>query len=153
MKITLYTLAHRFRGMKEIAGEKDQPFIVWCHSLCGLGIDQPDETPWCSSWLNGLAFLLGLPRSESAAARSWLEVGKPVFADEARPEFDVVVFKRGPDPQPGPEVTRGAPGHVGLFAGEDTNGEILVLGGNQGNTVSIQRFPANRLLGIRRLYD
>lgn len=150
MDITLYDLAQRFVGLKEIAGEKDNGFIVWAHSLCGLS-DVHDEVPWCSSFLNALAWMLRLPRSKSAAARSWLELGYPVELEHATAGFDVVVLKRGGSDQPGPEVTRGAPGHVGLFAGRQVDGRILVLGGNQGDQVSIAAFPANRLLGIRSL--
>ena len=150
--MTLYDFATRFVGMKEIVGDTDNGFISWAHSLCGLGHDTPDEVPWCSSWLNALAWMLRLPRSKSAAARSWLEVGVPVLgpSDVPRVGFDVVILKRGGGDQPGPEVTRGAPGHVGLFAGIEDD-KVLILGGNQSNEVNIQRFPKNRILGIRRL--
>lgn len=150
--LTLYTFAERFVGMGEISGPKHNGFISWAHSLCGLEPDTPDETPWCSSWLNALAWMLRLPRSKSAAARSWLEVGTPVTLRDAAPGYDVVIFERGSGPQPGPEVTRGAPGHVALFGGYDElTREILALGGNQGNEVSLARYPLNKLLGIRRL--
>ena len=45
----------------------------------------------------------------------------------------------------------GASGHVGLYAGH-SDGKIKILGGNQNNAVTIAEYPANRLLGIRRLY-
>ena len=65
------------------------------------------------------------------------------------PGFDVVIFKRGPNPQPGPEVVN-APGHVGFFAALE--GEtVWVLGGNQSDTVKISGYPANDVLGVRRL--
>jgi uncharacterized protein (TIGR02594 family) len=149
--MNLYDFAQRFVGMGEIAGEANNAFIVWSHSLCGLGDETPDSVPWCSSWLNALAWMLRLPRSKSAAARSWLEVGVPVFFPSG-PEvgYDIVILKRGAGEQPGPEVTRGAPGHVGLYAGIEGD-RVLVLGGNQGNRVSIARFATKDILGIRRL--
>jgi hypothetical protein len=53
--------------------------------------------------------------------------------------------------QPGLEVVN-APGHVGFFAGYDAVREIVqLLGGNQEDAVSIASFPAERILGIRRL--
>ena len=150
MVLTAYDLAQRFVGLKEFSGAKDNGFIVWAHSLCGLGDEQPDETPWCSSWLNAIAWLLRLPRSKSAAARSWLEVGTPIPLMDAKPGYDVVIFKRGPEPQPGPDVTRGAQGHVALFAG--LQGEhVLALGGNQGNAVNVSRYQISSVLGVRRL--
>ena len=150
MVLTAYDLAQRFVGLKEFSGAKDNGFIVWAHSLCGLGDEQPDETPWCSSWLNAIAWLLRLPRSKSAAARSWLELGTPIPLMDAKPGYDVVIFKRGPEPQPGPDVTRGAQGHVALFAG--LQGEhVLALGGNQGNAVNVSRYQISSVLGVRRL--
>jgi hypothetical protein len=69
--------------------------------------------------------------------------------DDATPGFDVVTLKRGGGRQPGPDVIE-APRHVGFYAG--TEGErILVLGGNQRNSVSIARYAKSRLLGVRRL--
>ena len=64
--------------------------------------------------------------------------------------FDVVILKRGKAKQPGPDVIE-APGHVGLFAGREGN-SVLVLGGNQSDAVNVKRFPASRVLGIRRLH-
>ena len=65
------------------------------------------------------------------------------------PGFDVVILRRGGGDQPGPEVLD-APGHVGFFAGhEDPN--VLLLGGNQGDSVSVAPFAAARILGVRRL--
>jgi len=111
----------------------------------------------CSAFVNGIAWELRLPRSKSAMARSWLGVGQAVEAVEGFPSgpqisrigFDVVVLMRGSGDQPGPDIVD-APGHVGFFGGWD-GGRVNVLGGNQGNAVSVQSFPKDRILGIRRL--
>lgn len=148
--MTLFDLAQRFVGeVKELPGERDHPFIQWGHLLCGLGSNQPDETPWCSSWLNSICWLLRLPRSKSAAARSWLAVGQSIELEAATPGYDVVILQRGAGKQPGPDVLQ-APGHVGLYAGREV-GHVLILGGNQSNAVSVARFPVGQVLGVRRL--
>lgn len=148
MNVTPYDLAQRFVGVHETAGVADNPTIV---SM--LRLDDPlvehDEVPWCSAFVNFVAWLLRLPRSKSLRARSWLQVGVPILIADARPGFDVVVLKRGADAQPGPWDTKG-PGHVGFFAGLDADA-VLVLGGNQDDSVSIERFPTARVLGVRRL--
>jgi uncharacterized protein (TIGR02594 family) len=156
----LFDLSQRFVGeVAELPGGKHSPFIQWCHECCGLGFDQPDETPWCSSFVNRMAWMLRLPRSKSAAARSWLAIGTPVQLTAAR-VGDVVILKRGDGGQPGPEVTSGAPGHVGLFAGFEGLSAVKpgqpakavrVLGGNQSDSVTIASFPVARVLGVRRL--
>ncbi len=151
MNITLYDIAQRFVGMKEIPGKKDSPMIL---AMLRLDGDWPenDEVPWCSAFANYVAWLLRLPRSKNLGARSWLGVGKPVLDHEAKIGWDVVVLKRGDGAQPGPEVTN-APGHVGLFAGWQSSDVILLLGGNQGDQVCVAPFARSRILGIRRLYD
>lgn len=150
MNLTLFDLGLRFVGeIRERPGALDNPFVQWAHSLCGLSADTPDSVAWCSSWVNAIAWMLRLPRSKSARARSWLQVGRPVTLTEAKVGYDVVIFKRGTDH--GPDVID-APGHVGIYAGWDNDG-ILVLGGNQGDTVSVARFSALALLGVRRLKE
>jgi uncharacterized protein (TIGR02594 family) len=145
----LFDLAQRFVGeVAELPGGKHSPFIQWCHECVGLGSDRPDETPWCSSFVNRMAWLLRLPRSKSAAARSWLVTGRPVFLSSAQ-VGDVVILTRGNGPQPGPGVLN-APGHVGLYAGMDGD-NVRILGGNQSDSVTIASFPVSRVLGVRRL--
>lgn len=148
--MTAYDLAQRFAGeIKELPGAEQHPFIQWCHLLVGLGANQPDETAWCSSFANAVAWMLRLPRSKSAAARSWLLVGQAITLAQASPGFDVVVLKRGTGLQPGPDVIA-AQGHVGFYAGHI--GDLVhVLGGNQSNAVTQQAFPTAQVLGFRRL--
>lgn len=144
-------VAERFVGHREIPGNQHSPFIQWAFTLCGYGPDTPDEIAWCSAFAQVPAFVLDLPRSRSAAARSWLQVGATVDVRDARIGFDVVVLKRGQGAQPGPEVLQ-APGHVGYFAGwDDTLTRVRVLGGNQGDAVTVATFPREQILGIRRL--
>lgn len=112
----------------------------------------------CSAFVSYIAFLLGLPRSKSLAARSWLAIGTPVELANARSGFDVVILKRGKTPQPGPEVLH-APGHVGFFSalspafpGSSRSGKVYLLGGNQGDAVSVAPFDTEDVLGVRRLW-
>lgn len=160
-RITPYTLAHRFIGLKEVAGEGDNPFIDFMLTMAPLEdgdvktvlsrMAQPlpihDEVPWCSAFANFVAWLGNWPRSRSLAARSWLQVGRVCPLSQAL-LGDVVIFSRG-ESHAGPDILH-APGHVGFYAGTDLSG-IYLLGGNQGNQVSIASFPVNRLLGVRRL--
>lgn len=147
MNITAYDIALRFVGIKEVAGQKDSHFVMsW------LTLDQSwpghDEVAWCSAFVNYVAWLLRLPRSKSLAARSWLAVGLPIKLEEARAGFDVVVLTRAGavnDP-----TVLDAPGHVGFFGGVEGD-NVLVLGGNQNNAVSLQHFKASNVLGVRRL--
>lgn len=104
-----------------------------------------DETPWCSafvSWCLDRAGVPGLKRGK-AWARNWLEWGRPAWTEDLKLGC-VVVLSRGT-----------SSGHVGFLQGIEWEPDGLrmaalrLLGGNQGNMVSVQRFPADRLLGIR----
>ena len=146
--MTILDLAKRHIGIRELGADADHPLIQWWLSLCHFGPDSPDETPWCSAFVNGMAWLCGYARSENASARSWLRVGTGVPLAEARPG-DVIVLKRGVEPQPGPEVLS-AQGHVGLFDGFES-GQIAVVSGNMGDAVTRALFRVDKVLGVRRL--
>lgn len=142
-----FDLAQRFTGIEEFGGNVDNPQIM---AMLRLDAKWPsnDEVPWCSGFANYICYLCRLPRSKDLRARSWLRVGKGITLDQAE-HGDIVVIKRGKGEQPGPEVYD-APGHVGFYAGR-FDGLIEILGGNQSDTVKISRYPASRLLGVRRL--
>lgn len=141
----LFDLAQRFTGIQEVGGSVDNPQIL---AMLKLDNSWPenDEVPWCSGFVNYIAWLARAPRSKDLRARSWLTIGRGIPLVDAVPG-DVIVLKRGSDA--GPEIID-APGHVGFYAGV-TDNLIEVLGGNQSDTVKISRYPRDRLLGVRRL--
>lgn len=148
VNVTAYDVASRFLGVQEVDGIATNPLILAMLQLDARWV-KDDSTAWCSAFVNFVAHLLGLPRSKSLGARSWLTVGEPIDLFEARAGYDVVILKRGSGNQPGPEVIN-APGHVGFYSSR-VPGAVIVLGGNQGNAVSIERFPSSDVLGVRRL--
>lgn len=157
LEVTAYDLAQRFVGVAEVNGKINNPQI-----MAMLRLDQSwpgsDEVPWCSGFVNYVAWLLRLPRSKSLAARSWLQVGIPIHVSEAQAGFDVVILQRG-NVALGPDVIA-APGHVGFYAGAEVDEEatigsvsekVLLLGGNQGDEVNVSAFDIRKILGVRRL--
>ncbi len=148
MEISAFKLAERFIGIHEIPGSTANPQIL---SMLKLDGDWPedDSVPWCSAFTNYIAWLLRLPRSKSLLARSWLTVGEPQALEDVALGFDVVIIKRRGSNQPGAENTT-AKGHVGFYSGV-SGSNVLILGGNQADSVSIESYPKSRLLGVRRL--
>lgn len=143
MTISCFDLAQRFVGVKETPGAASTPIVLAMLQLDG---DWPkdDSVPWCSGFCNWIAWLLRLPRSKSLAARSWLDVGRPIQLDDAQPQNDVVI------------LSRDGGGHVGFFAGLEgprDGRRVLILGGNQSDAVTVSAFPIERVLGVRRLSD
>ena len=104
----------------------------------GVNLD-PATTAWCAAFVNASLGQAGGTGTGSNMARSFLDWGQPV---DQPMQGDVAVFSRG-DPN-------GPYGHVGFFEGYNQDGTIRVLGGNQGDAVSVSNYPASALLGFRR---
>jgi uncharacterized protein (TIGR02594 family) len=148
IKTSAFKIASKFIGTHEIAGSVSNPQILAMLRLVDSTAGA-DEIAWCSAFINYIAWLLGLPMSKSLAARSWLKVGTVITLDQAQVDCDIVILSRGFGEQPGPEVIA-APGHVGFYAGMK-DGMVLLLAGNQGNSISIQPFNQAHILGVRRI--
>ena len=139
MNSKLLEIALAYYGLTEAPGAADNPIILSMAQDCGFTDYKHDDIAWCSLFMNWIALKAGYQRSNSLMARSWLGVGQEVAILSAA---HVVVLWRG-----SPE---GAEGHVGLPIAQ-RNGLIYILGGNQGNQVSIEGFDPARVLGFRQL--
>ena len=99
----------------------------------------PSKVAWCAKFVNSVMESTGIKGTGSLAARSFLKWGTPTNSPQ---KGDVVVlWRKGRNSQFG---------HVGFFAGYDSNGNIKILGGNQGDAVSVRTYNRDRLLGFRR---
>lgn len=122
-------------GVAEVPGAGDNPRIVAYHATTGGG-KEPDSVPWCSSFVNFCVEQAGLKGTDSKAARSWMTWGR--VTTDFFPGC-IVVLERGAAPQ----------GHVGFFVGTES-GRLRLLGGNQGDRVSIASFDPQLVLAIRQ---
>ena len=137
----LFQIAASEIGVKETKGAEHTPQIVKYAQEAGFKAIGDDETPWCSIFVNWCSMKAGLQRTNKANAQSWLSVGVPV--DDPRPG-DIVIFWR--------ESPKSWKGHVGIFVGFSRDQKLVfTLGGNQKDSVSIQGFDAQKVLGFRRL--
>lgn len=131
----LLVQAWKLRGTKEIVGKKHNPLVLEMFDTVGWGSINDDETPWCGAFVGHCARLCGLEIPKIAIrATEWKKWGT---AQEIAMLGDVLVFDR-----------KGG-GHVGLYVAEDEDC-YHVLGGNQGNAVSVIRIDKNRCTAIRR---
>jgi uncharacterized protein (TIGR02594 family) len=126
-------------GVLEVKGRGNNPVILaWAKEVGLASVYHHDETAWC-----GLAMAVWARRAgwdvvrDPLWARNWANFGRRVEEDDAA-LGDVLVFSRA-----------GGGGHVGLCVGEDHNA-LHVLGGNQGDAVSIVRIAKDRLIAVRR---
>lgn len=134
-------VARRELGVREIPGPDSNPRII--EYWRGIGTFD-DETAWCSAFANWVCREAGFEGTGKPNARSWATWGVPVELANIK-IGDTLVFYRGD--------RNGWQGHVGFFAGHDDAGNLLVLGGNQGNSVSIKPYPVSRLLAVRRVSE
>ena len=128
-------IARKELGQAEIKGSKHNPRIIDYHFATSLKATE-DEVPWCSSFANWCMKQAMIKGTGSAAARSWLEWGHKV---EKPVPGTICIFRRGSDPKSG---------HVGFYVGEDDH-TISLLGGNQGDRVSVAKYKKSELLGYR----
>lgn len=123
-------------GTQEIVGSKHNPVIMgWAKEVGLQSVYTADEIPWC-----GLFMAVIIKRAERQPVKdplfalNWNNFGAPI----KNPMLgDILTF------------TRNGGGHVGLYVGEDAQA-YHVLGGNQGNTVSVKRIAKSRLSQARR---
>lgn len=135
-------LARRYIGQKEIAGPQHNPAIIALLDAADGLVDgkrlqriSDDETPWCASFVSAILELSGYYSTRSAWARSYLIWGKALPGPAVGA---IAVLSRGP-----------TSGHVGFVVGRDPAGDLLLLGGNQGDEVKISAFDMQRVLGFR----
>jgi uncharacterized protein (TIGR02594 family) len=128
------TRARAYIGLREVPGARTEPVIAgWLKRAKAWWND--DETPWCGTFVDAVMRDCGIGSAKAwYRAQGWLEWGQPLSGPTLGA---IVVFKR----------TGG--GHVGIIAGIDDRGNLMVLGGNQGNAVCIMPFARDRVIGYR----
>jgi uncharacterized protein (TIGR02594 family) len=110
-------------GVEEVPGAGDNPRILEYHSTTTLDAEK-DSVPWCSSFVNWCMTEAGYQGTDSAAAISW-----DTWGDElplAEPRYGCIVVSRRPGGN-----------HVGFYLEDINEDAISLLGGNQGDAVSI----------------
>lgn len=135
--------AESYKGASE-GTPKGQAQLKQLFNAAGMGNINvsPDMIAWCAAFVNAVLATNGLKGTGSMAARSFLNYGT---ATNSPQKGDIVVLSRGGD---------ASKGHVGFFEGFDKNGNVRVLGGNQGKAgqgaVGEATFNRSAVLGYRR---
>jgi uncharacterized protein (TIGR02594 family) len=120
-------------GIKEIPGADHTQRILEYHNNTTLKATT-DEVAWCSAACSTWFEESGVISARSARALDWLKWGQEL----KEPKIGcVVVMSRDIDK-----------GHVGLYLGR-TKDQIIIIGGNQADSVSVSVFPSSRLKSYR----
>lgn len=138
-------------GTAEIVGKAENPKIVemWKVGFNATGqshrlkesVWKTENTPWCGAFVAWVMATSQLSKHIPASfplARSWAKAGTAL----SKPAYGCVVV-----------FSRGNMGHVGIVVGKDKKGNLMVLGGNQGDAVNIKPFALSRVIAYRWLGD
>lgn len=135
---TAYEIASQYRGQVESPSNSMLNDFL---NNGGTGLTA-DQYAWCSRFMKQAAVKAGVDVSQvNDMARSWLKAGQPVTKPQPG---DVAVLSRGSDP---------SKGHVGFYEGANADGSIRILSGNHNDAVASGTYPAERVLGYRRLAE
>lgn len=123
-------------GVRTFPVGSSNPRITQYHGCTGIaGYD--DKANWCSSFVGWTLAQCGLGGTGSALARSWLAWGDGM--DEPKTGCLAVLWRE--DPQ-------SWKGHVGFFLRHEGD-QVVLLGGNQLESVREHRYPRDTVLAYR----
>lgn len=128
-------LAYSHLGLREIKGRQHNAAILSWWERLSLPF-KDDETPWCAGFVNAMIQEAELPivQKNRAAALGWRWNGYGTRLNA--PALGAIMSMERPG-KPGS-------GHMTFVAGRDRRGNIMGLGGNQGNMVSINPYHPSR---------
>jgi uncharacterized protein (TIGR02594 family) len=131
------SIAYKEIGQKEIPGPQNNPRILEYWRSITNDSSITEDMPWTSAFIEWSLNQVGIKGPKSGLARSWASWGRPL----SEPAIGcIVVFWR--------DSPTGMLGHVGFYVGEDAD-NVIVVGGNQNNSVSLAKFPKSRVLAYR----
>jgi uncharacterized protein (TIGR02594 family) len=136
----LITIAEKYLGQREISGPESNSWIMslwnpipWIWST----VSRKDDTllPWCGAFIRLVLTEAGLrPPKNWFRAREYLTYGYDLNAP-ARGAIGV--------------IKTGKQWHVGIIAGIDQNRNIVMIGGNQNDSVKYSSFRPSVFQGYR----
>lgn len=133
-------LAREYVGLKEVKGTRHNPTIIeWLDEMGQFGGEakawwRDDETPWCGLFIGWIMGMTGrYVVKEWYRAKEW---ASPLLTQLARPAYGCIAV-----------LDRAGGGHVGFVVGKDARGNIMLVGGNQNDQVSIAAFAPSRITG------
>ena len=126
-------------GVHEIKGSHhNQRVIEYMNATKWGKWVHDDETPWCAGFIGWCMVQAGYEKQipdYSLGAKSWLNFGVKV----SEPVLGAIAIK-----------SRRGGGHVGIVVGISNGGKYLyILGGNQGDQVSVRKYPKSVWMGFR----
>ena len=137
--MTPFDIARSYIGTTEGPGPADNPVIMEMYASVGHDWVEHDSVAWCAAFVGHCLEMAGIRSTRKLTARSYLDWGVPVETADAQ-QGDIGVIPRG---------SSSWQGHV-FFIDRIEGQWVWGLGGNQDDAVNVKRYPASKLLGVRR---
>jgi len=137
--MTPFDIAKTYIGTVEGPGPENNPVVMEMYASVGHDWVEHDSVAWCAAFVGHCIEKAGLRSTRKLTARSYLDWGIPVVVHDAQ-SGDIGVIPRG---------SSSWQGHV-FFIDRIEGAWVWALGGNQSDAVNIKRYPASKLLGVRR---
>lgn len=137
--MTPFDIARGYIGTTEGPGPADNPVIMEMYASVGHDWVEHDSVAWCAAFVGHCLERAGIRSTRKLTARSYLDWGVPVETADAQ-QGDIGVIPRG---------SSSWQGHV-FFIDRIEGQWVWGLGGNQDDAVNVKRYPASKLLGVRR---
>ncbi|MCP4441467.1 MAG: TIGR02594 family protein [Aureispira sp.] len=131
-------------GVKELVesgdnGERNNPRIIQYYAACGAKTS--DEPAWCAAFTSWCLSRSGVSNPQDPGVAQWTGWGEksdtPFYGSVGIIEGESRDKKTG-------KIKRKPWGHIGFIVGVE-KGFVLMLGGNQDNSVSIKKFPTSKV--------
>ena len=123
-------------GQHELPGTPANPHIRNLYADAHHPKTSSDEVAWCAAYVSACLERSGTRSARTLLARDYLTWGTALDVPRLGA---IAVLSRNPDPNAG---------HVAFLIGQ-TADQLILLGGNQSNAVTVQAFPKSRLLSLR----
>ncbi|PVZ48651.1 C40 family peptidase [Thalassobacter stenotrophicus] len=137
--MTPFDIARSYIGTTEGPGPADNPIIMDMYASVGHDWVEHDSVAWCAAFVGHCLERAGMRSTRKLTARSYLDWGIPIEVADAQ-QGDIGVIPRG---------SSSWQGHV-FFIDRIEGAWVWGLGGNQDDAVNVKRYPASKLLGVRR---
>jgi uncharacterized protein (TIGR02594 family) len=137
--MTPFEIARGYIGTTEGPGPENNPTVVEMYASVGHDWVEHDSVAWCAAFVGHCLEKAGIRSTRKLTARSYLNWGIPVEIADAQPG-DIGVIPRG---------SSSWQGHV-FFIDRIEGAWVWGLGGNQSDAVNVKRYPASKLLSVRR---
>lgn len=125
---------------KSGSNPKVEEYLDWGYSEENTDTSLNDSTPWCAGYIAWCLEKVGMGSTNSLMARSYEKWG--ISSKDSPLPGDIVTFWR--------KSKKSGFGHVGFFLGWKKPNQILILGGNQNDSVNVTAYYTSRLVDIRR---